>query len=176
MNAALEPTTTLTVVEVGGFYEFGRWQHAPGSSTSLDGTLGFRYWNIGSVSRADAADLSAALPLIAVGLAKKEELLFQRGIAEPVALAHDDPALHLVQRIRDEAHRFAVSFHRVARRQRDLRSELDDVPGVGPRRRRALLRTFGSVAGVRRATREELEVVVGPKVASAILQYFAVAQ
>jgi excinuclease ABC subunit C len=114
--------------------------------------------------------------LIAVGLAKKEELLFQRGIAEPVALAHDDPALHLVQRIRDEAHRFAVSFHRVARRQRDLRSELDDVPGVGPRRRRALLRTFGSVAGVRRATREELEVVVGPKVASAILQYFAVAQ
>ena len=85
-------------------------------------------------------------------------------------------SLHLVQRIRDEAHRFAVSFHRQARRQRDLRSELDEVPGIGPRRRRTLLQAFGSVAGVRRATREELEGVVGARAASAVLQYFAVAQ
>ena len=73
----------------------------------------------------------------------------------------NDPALLLIQRIRDEAHRFAVTFHRQARTMRDLRSELDDVPGVGPRRRRTLLTTFGSLAGVRRATREELAAVVG---------------
>ena len=76
-------------------------------------------------------------------------------------LAENDPALLLVQRIRDEAHRFAVTFHRKARSMRDLRSELDDVPGIGPRRRRALLTAFGSLAGVRRATREELDAVVG---------------
>ena len=69
-----------------------------------------------------------------------------------------------LQRIRDEAHRFAVTFHRRARTMRDLRSELDDVPGIGPRRRRTLLTTFGSLAGVRRATREELAAVVGAKV------------
>ena len=83
------------------------------------------------------------------------------------------PGLLLVQRIRDEAHRFAVTFHRRARTMRDLRSELDHVPGVGPRRRRTLLTTFGSLAGVRRATREELEAIVGRKVADAVLAFFA---
>jgi excinuclease ABC subunit C len=66
-----------------------------------------------------------------------------------------------------------VTFHRKARSMRDLRSELDQVPGIGPRRRRALLTHFGSLAGVRRATREELDAVVGPKVASAVIDYFA---
>jgi excinuclease ABC subunit C len=111
--------------------------------------------------------------LVAVGIAKKEELLFTRHRAEPVVLAENDPALLLVQRIRDEAHRFAVTFHRRARSMRDLRSQLDDVPGVGPRRRKALLTRFGSLAGVRRATREELASVVGPKAAGMIIDYFA---
>jgi len=111
--------------------------------------------------------------LVAVGLAKKEELLFTRDRDDPVALAPHDPALRLLQRIRDEAHRFAVTFHRQARTMRDLRSELDHVPGIGPRRRRTLLTTFGSVAGVRRATREELEAVAGRKVADAVLAFFA---
>jgi excinuclease ABC subunit C len=66
-----------------------------------------------------------------------------------------------------------VTFHRKARSMRDLRSELDAVPGVGVRRRRALLTAFGSVAGVRRATREELAAVVGAKAAGAVLDYFA---
>jgi excinuclease ABC subunit C len=78
-----------------------------------------------------------------------------------------------LQRIRDEAHRFAVTFHRRARSMRDLQSELDAVSGIGPRRRRALLRHFGSVAGVRRATREELTSIVGPKIADLVLSYFA---
>jgi len=111
--------------------------------------------------------------LVAVGIAKKEEVLFTRDRQEPIVLAEDDPALLLIERNRDEAHRFAVTFHRKARTMRDLRSALDDVPGIGPRRRRALLTAFGSLAGVRRATREELDSVVGPKAAGAVLDYFA---
>src|SRR5204862_3979976 len=95
--------------------------------------------------------------LVAVGIAKKEELLYTRDRPDPIALASNAPALLLVQRIRDEAHRFAVTFHRRARAMRDLRSELDHVPGIGPRRRRTLLTTFGSVAGARRATHQELQ-------------------
>jgi len=111
--------------------------------------------------------------LVAVGIAKKEEVIFTRDRQEPIVLAEDDPALLLIERNRDEAHRFAVTFHRKARTMRDLRSALDDVPGIGPRRRRALLTAFGSLAGVRRATREELDSVVGPKAAGAVLDYFA---
>jgi len=111
--------------------------------------------------------------LVAVGIAKKEELLFTRDQMEPLVLAEHDPALLLLQRIRDEAHRFAVTFHRKARSMRDLRSELDGIPGIGPRRRRALLTKFGSLAGVRRATREELEQVVGANAARAVIDYFA---
>jgi excinuclease ABC subunit C len=111
--------------------------------------------------------------LVAIGIAKKEELLYTRDQMEPIVLNEHDPALLLLQRIRDEAHRFAVTFHRKARAMRDMRSELDQVPGVGPRRRRALLTTFGSLAGVRRATREELEQVVGGAAARAIIDYFA---
>jgi excinuclease ABC subunit C len=111
--------------------------------------------------------------LVAVGIAKREELLFTRDRHEPLALPEHDPALLLIERIRDEAHRFAVTFHRKARSMRDLRSQLDDVPGIGPRRRRALLTRFGSLAGVRRATREELDAVVGPKAAAAVIDYFA---
>jgi excinuclease ABC subunit C len=111
--------------------------------------------------------------LVAVGLAKKEELLYVREREDPIALARNDPALLLVQRIRDQAHRFAVTFHRRARAMRDLRSELDDVPGIGPRRRRALLARFGSLTGIRRATREELAAEVGAKLADAVLAFFA---
>jgi excinuclease ABC subunit C len=111
--------------------------------------------------------------LVAVGIAKKEELIFTRDREAPIAFAKEDSALRLLQMIRDEAHRFAVSFHRKARTLRDLRSELDSVPGIGPRRRRALLTAFGSVAGVRRASREELMAVVGARTADAVLRYFA---
>lgn len=110
--------------------------------------------------------------LVAVGLAKKEELLVTRDQEEPIALARESPALRLLQRIRDEAHRFAVTFHRRARAARDLRSDLDAIPGIGPRRRNALLARFGSLAGVRRATREDLEAAVGARVADAIRQWF----
>jgi excinuclease ABC subunit C len=110
--------------------------------------------------------------LVAVGLAKQEELLFTRDRAEGIALPAQSPALLLVQRIRDEAHRFAVTFHRRSRTRRDLRSELDDISGIGLRRRKQLLTAFGSLAGVRRASRDELAAVVGRKVAEAVLRHF----
>jgi excinuclease ABC subunit C len=128
----------------------------------------------GQLSAAYAAleDLGLA-NLVAVGIAKKEELLYTRDSDDPIALAPNAPALLLIQQIRDEAHRFAVTFHRRARTMRDLSSELDYVPGVGSRRRRLLLSRFGSVAGVRRATREDLVAAVGAKVADAVLAFFA---
>jgi excinuclease ABC subunit C len=111
--------------------------------------------------------------LVAVGLAKREEVIVTRDRAAPIALAANHPSLLLLQRVRDEAHRFAVTFQRHARRQRDLRSGLDEIAGIGPRRRRALLETFGSVAGVRRASREALCAAVGAKAADAVLAHFA---
>jgi excinuclease ABC subunit C len=118
------------------------------------------------------ADLGLA-NLVAVGLAKREELVYVRDAPDPIALAHDDPALLLLQQIRDEAHRFAVTFHRKSRSMRDLRSALDSVPGIGARRRRTLLQRFGSLAGVRRASREELASAVGARAADAVLAYFS---
>ncbi len=111
--------------------------------------------------------------LVAIGLAKKEELVFTRDSDEPLALDPHGSALRLLQRIRDEAHRFAVTFHRQSRSKRDLRSELDVVPGIGLRRRKTLLTAFGSLAGVRRATREELARVVGAKTADAVIAHFS---
>ena len=111
--------------------------------------------------------------LVAVGIAKAEELIFTRDRADGIALPRDSSALRLLQRIRDEAHRFAITFHRQSRRRRDLRSALDDVTGIGPRRRKQLLTAFGSVAGVRRASRADLEAVVGARAADAVLRHFA---
>ena len=110
--------------------------------------------------------------LVAVGLAKQEEIIFTRDRADGIVLARDSAALRLLQRVRDEAHRFAVTFHRRSRMKRDLRSALDDIAGIGPRRRRQLLSAFGSVAGVRRASRAELEAVIGRRAADAVLQHF----
>ena len=111
--------------------------------------------------------------LVAVGLAKKEELVFTRDSMDPLALDPHGAALRLLQRIRDEAHRFAITFHRQSRKKRDLQSELDVVPGIGLRRRKTLLTAFGSLSGVKRATREELMRVVGRKAADAVIAHFA---
>ena len=111
--------------------------------------------------------------LVAIGIAKREELVVMRDRPDPIALPSSSAALHMLQRIRDEAHRFAVTFHRKTRSKRILRSELDEVPGVGPHRRRRLLNRFGSLTGVRRATREELTAAVGAHTADSVLAYFA---
>jgi len=105
-------------------------------------------------------------------LAKREELIFMRGRDQPFALPRSSPVLQLVQRVRDEAHRFAIGYHRQTRSKRTLRSELDDIAGVGPAKRRRLLSAFGSVRGVRGASEAELATVVGPAMAARIRSHF----
>lgn len=114
--------------------------------------------------------LSAALDALAavgwenqpiVALAKENEELFLPGQSVPILLPRDAQALFLVQRIRDEAHRFAVTFHRERRSKSAFKSRLDEVPGVGPQRRKALLKEFGSVRAIKAATVEQLAAVAG---------------
>ena len=120
---------------------------------------------------------TAALAELGIGhqpvasLAKKEEVIFVPGRAEPIVLPHSSPVLQLVQRVRDEAHRFAVGFHRKVRAQRTLRSELDDIPGVGPAKRRKLLSRFGSLRGVRGASLADLATAVGAAMAARIRRH-----
>ncbi len=90
-------------------------------------------------------------------LAKREELLFRPGSTDPVVLERGSEALYLVQRLRDEAHRFAITFHRSKRGRAMVASTLDGVPGLGPARRERLIETFGSLEGIRAASREDLD-------------------
>jgi excinuclease ABC subunit C len=94
-----------------------------------------------------------------VSLAKRIEEVFLPGQAAPLLLDHDSPELQLLQRVRDEAHRFAVEFHRSRRDRSMTRSILDDLPGVGPARKRQILQHFGSPERFLQASREELEAV-----------------
>jgi excinuclease ABC subunit C len=116
----------------------------------------------GQLSAALAAMQAYDLPRVAViALAKRVEEVFVPGGADPILLDPHNPGLQLLQRIRDEAHRFAVGFHRQRRDARGFASIFDELQGVGPARRRALLRHFGSAEGVLSATQEELEGVPG---------------
>ena len=96
-----------------------------------------------------------------VGLAKQQEELFRPGISESVSLPRHSQALYLIQRVRDEAHRFAITAHRKKRTKTGLASRLDAITGVGPNRRRALLMHFGSIEGIKQATIEQLTEVKG---------------
>ncbi len=90
------------------------------------------------------------------GLAKKEEEIFLPDREDPICLDHHTPELHLVQRVRDEAHRFGITYHRALRGKAFVHSQLEDIPGIGPTRRKALMNRFGSIKGIRAATEEEL--------------------
>jgi len=94
-------------------------------------------------------------------LAKREEEIFLPGEEDPILLDKDSPALFFIQRVRNEAHRFAITFHRSLRKKRTLTSELDNIPGVGKKRRDALIRHFGSVSKVRNASVAALSAVEG---------------
>jgi excinuclease ABC subunit C len=96
-----------------------------------------------------------------VSLAKRIEEVFLPGSAAPVVMPHDTPELQLLQRVRDEAHRFAITHHRIRRDKAMTESIMDELPGIGPARKRALLKHFGSPENVLGATREELEAVPG---------------
>jgi excinuclease ABC subunit C len=99
--------------------------------------------------------------VVVVALAKRIEELFLPGRPAPLVLDHETPELQLLQRIRDEAHRFAITHHRIRRDKAMTSSILDDLPGIGPKRKRALLKHFGSPDGLATASREELEAVPG---------------
>jgi excinuclease ABC subunit C len=107
-----------------------------------------------------------------VGLAKRLEEVFLPGRSDPELLPKASTSLRLLQQVRDEAHRFAVTFHRSLRTKRTLQTELDLIKGVGPRRAAELLEAFGSVQGVKFATLEQLADIVGEKVAEKIKNYF----
>jgi len=113
-------------------------------SAGLDAVQGFRERGVAIVS-----------------LAKRIEEVFLPGVREPLRLAHDTPELQLLQRVRDEAHRFAITHHRIRRDKAMTESIMDDLPGIGPSRKRALLLQFGSPEAVLGATREQLEAVPG---------------
>jgi excinuclease ABC subunit C len=116
----------------------------------------------GQLSAALAAMQAYDLPRVAViSLAKREEEVFVPGRSQPIALSRDSAGLQLLQRIRDEAHRFALGFHRTRRDAKARESILDALPGVGPARRRALIQHFGSPERLLAATSEELEGVPG---------------
>ena len=128
--------------------------------------------------RPQVAAGAAALALVGaedvpiIGLAKRMEEVWLPGSDVPVIMSRSSEGLYLLQRIRDEAHRFAIAFHRQRRSNRMVASALDDVPGLGPKRRTALLSHFGSVAAIRSATADELAHVpgVGPALAQQIMQ------
>ncbi|MCZ7568550.1 MAG: excinuclease ABC subunit UvrC [Ardenticatenaceae bacterium] len=111
-------------------------------------------------------DLFEVVPVI--GLAKREEEIFQPGVKEPIVLEKNSPALQLLQRARDEAHRFGVTYHRTLRVKKGLASQLETVTGIGPKRRTALLRHFGSLDAVRKASIEEIASVKGMNEALAL--------
>jgi excinuclease ABC subunit C len=116
----------------------------------------------GQLSAALAAMQAYDLPRVAViALAKRIEEVFVPGESEPILLSRHNPGLQLLQRIRDEAHRFALGFHRQRRESRGFASLFDDLQGIGPARRRALLQHFGSVEEMAAASQEELEGVPG---------------
>ena len=107
-------------------------------------------------------------------IAKREEIIYVYGQEnEPVVLDRRSPVLHLMQKIRDESHRFAVSYHRKRRQMRDRDSELLSIPGVGPRTRQRLIEHFGSVRGIKQAAPDALTAVVNSTTAEKIRNYFA---
>ena len=148
--------------------------NAPGAAPPTDGAARTA---LGSIAKARSfSDARPDTPLEEreiddEGLKKSPERLFLPGVKEPILLRPHTPERMLVEQVRDEAHRFAVAGHRGRRKKRTLRSALDDVPGIGPAKRKALLKELGGVAGIRTATVEQLAAVqgVGPKIAARIL-------
>jgi excinuclease ABC subunit C len=105
-------------------------------------------------------------------IAKKEEILYLLGQEdEPIVLEHHSPVLHLIQQIRDETHRFAVSFHRQRRGAKQTKTALLDIPGIGPKTSLLLLQRFGSIANLRRARHDELARMLGKKSAEKVVRY-----
>jgi excinuclease ABC subunit C len=114
------------------------------------------------------------LQTMVIGLAKEFEYIFKEGESEPLILPRHSQALYLMQRIRDEAHRFAITYHRKLRSKRNMVSVLDHIPGIGEKRRKALWKELGSIAKIKAASLEELSAVPGmtKPAAQAVYDFF----
>ncbi|QHN03342.1 excinuclease ABC subunit C [Granulicella sp. WH15] len=134
----------------------------------IDGGLGQLH-----AAHAALVEIGVTLQPLA-SIAKKEEIIYVYGQEnDPVVLDRRSPVLHLMQKIRDESHRFAVTYHRKRRQIRDRATELDAIPGVGPRTRQRLIEHFGSVRGIKQASPDALTAVVNAATAKKITSYFA---
>jgi len=140
--------------------ERGRFAYPP-SLLLVDGGLG-------QLGRAKKVLDELELDIPVAGLAKRMEEVYMPGRESPVSIARNEPALYLLQRVRDEAHRFAITYHRQLRGKAMVDSILDDVPGVGPGRKRTLIRRFGSLKRLRAASESEIAEVVPPTIATAV--------
>ncbi|HEY6635932.1 MAG TPA: excinuclease ABC subunit UvrC [Acidimicrobiia bacterium] len=138
--------------------EQGRFSYPP-SLVLIDG-------GAGQLGRAVKVLDELSLDIPAIGLAKKMEEVYLPGEPEPILIPRDAEALYLLQQIRDEAHRFAITYHRQLRSKSMVDSILDEVGGIGPKRKRDLIKHFGSLKKMRSATMEDLSVVVPEQVAS----------
>jgi excinuclease ABC subunit C len=127
----------------------------------------------GQLSVAERVMTDRGLSIPVIGLAKRLEEVYLPGQPEPLMIPRGSEALFVLQHIRDEAHRFAITYHRAKRAKRALHSALDDIPGVGQARRRALLRKFGSLARLRTASADEISGTpgIGPALARTIHQH-----
>lgn len=114
----------------------------------------------------------AGLDVPVASLAKENEEVYVPLQSEPIVLPRNSPALFLLQQLRDEAHRFAITYHRKVRSRSEVKSALDSVPGIGPRRKRALLQKFGSVKGIREAPVEEVAAVVGGRTLAELVKSY----
>lgn len=124
----------------------------------------------GQLSAALETINNSQLTINAVGLAKRIEEIFVPGKSEPIILSHDNPSLQLLQRLRDEAHRFGITFHRQIRNKQAVKSALDSIPGVGPKTKKLLKQKFGTVANIKQASFDDLSKTVGKKLAQTIKQ------
>ena len=107
-----------------------------------------------------------------VGLAKREESIFLAGDSEPLQLAYDTPAHMLLRRIRDEVHRFGITFHRQVRSKETFKNELEGIPGIGEKTATELLKEFRSVKNIKTLTERELTKVIGASKARVVWKYF----
>lgn len=127
---------------------------------------------LGQLHAAEAALKELGLDhLELASLAKKEELVFRPGRSEPFRIPKSSPVLQLLQRIRDEAHRFAVTYHRNLRAKRTLQTELTQIPGVGPATAKKLLQSFGSVSALRTIPEDDLRAAIGPAATAKVLAW-----
>jgi len=164
---------------------FNRWKLAVENAASPGGKLDKGFGMLPDLLIVDGGkgQLNSALEILKkfelenkiplAGLAKQHEELFLSNKKDPVILPRQSQALYLVQRIRDEAHRFAINYHRTRRRKQVSKSKLDEVPGIGPKRKKALLKAFGDLKSIKKADESEIAAVEGisPGLAKTIRNY-----